>query len=340
MDDLDRLLAAAKAADPSLRIDYRDRIAAFGSEAVRRLEPWLLDERLCYFACVTIAKAADADSARSEAIDALARAQPRCPGALRPLLDGHLARLAPSRRPRPRAQGTEPTPAARRPSASEPLPPAVRRAVAEWVGEGKPGQPARAWHQALWRREFPGHRSWLDRQPQAIGRADIRQQCADAARDARGAERALVAVMTWGAIDFGYRCKWTRDMLGTTDAPGRLLAAATTLASDGPLAAYRRLHHTGDCHIDRLGESFLTKWLYFCQPEGQPVRALILDSYVNKWLGREANLAFSRGRGTEAGYGAYLRSMHAWASELGCEAEDVEVCIFRSEARRRDSGWS
>lgn len=339
MDDLDRLLAAAEAADLSSRIDYRDRIAAFGPEAVQRLEPWLLDERLCFFACLTIAKAADAHSARSEAVDALAHAQPRCSGALRPLLDGHLARLAPSRRPRPRAQGIQPTPAARRPIGPEPLPPAVRRAVAEWVDDGRPGQPARAWHQALWRREFPGHRSWLDRQPPVIGRADIRPLCADAARDARGAERALVAVMTWGAIDFGYRCKWTRDMLATPGAHGRLLAAATTLASEGPLAAYRRLHHTGDCHIDRLGESFLTKWLYFCQSGGKPVRALILDSYVTGWLGREAGLAFSRGRGTEWGYGAYVRSVHAWADELGCGPEDVELCIFRSEARRRDSGW-
>lgn len=39
MDDLDLLLAAAKAADGSSRMEYRDRIAAFGPEAVRRLEP-------------------------------------------------------------------------------------------------------------------------------------------------------------------------------------------------------------------------------------------------------------------------------------------------------------
>ncbi len=339
MDDLDLLLAAAKAADGSSRMEYRDRIAALGPEAVRRLEPWLLDERLCYFACLTIAKAAGADDARSEAVGALTRVRPRCPAALRPLLDEQLAKLA-RRRPRPHETGTEPTPVARRPSGSEPLPPAVRRDVAEWVDDGSPAQAARAWHQALWRREFPEHRSWLDRQPPAIGRADVRPLCVDAARDATGAERALVAVMTWGAIDFGYRCKWTRDMLATPDAHGRLIAAATTLASDGPLAAYRRLHHTGDCHIHRLGESFMTKWLFFCQPDGQPLRALILDSDVNAWLGREANLAFSRGRGTEAGYYAYLRSMHAWASELGCEAEDVELSIFRCEARRRHSGWS
>jgi hypothetical protein len=337
MDELDRLLAAAEAAGPSARIDYRDPIAALGPEAVRRLEPWLLDNRLCFFALVTIVRAAQAHGAQRVAADALARAQPRCPAALRPLLDGHLARLAPTRRPRQR-KASDPT--TLREAGLEPLPPALRAVVTQWVQDGRPAQPARAWHQALWRREVPAHRAWLDRQPRAIGRSDIRPLCRGAARDAGGAEQALVAMMTWGAIDFGYRCRWTRDMLATPRALDRLVAAARTLATDGPTAAYRRLHHTGDCHVDRLGQSFLTKWLYFCQPDGQAPRALILDSYVNDWLGREAGLAFSRGRGTAAGYDAYLRSMHAWAGELGCDAEHVELCIFREEATRGGSGWS
>jgi hypothetical protein len=146
-------------------------------------------------------------------------------------------------------------------------------------------------------------------------------------------------MMTWGAIDFGYRCKWTRDMLATPDVHDRLRSAASTLATAGPVAAYGRLHHTGDCHVDRLGESFLTKWLYFCQPDEAPVRALILDSYVNEWFGRECGLALSKGRGTAHDYGAYLAAMHRWANELGVTAEDVELCVFRDEARRRNSGW-
>jgi len=145
--------------------------------------------------------------------------------------------------------------------------------------------------------------------------------------------------MAWGAIDFGYRCEWTLDMLSTPDAGGRLLLAAQTLAQDGPIAAYRRLHHRGDCHINRLGESFATKFLHFCQPDGQPFRALILDSLVNQWFVENAGIAFSTGRGSAANYDTYLRAMHGWAEQLGCSAEDVEYSVFRKMATERGSGW-
>lgn len=188
-------------------------------------------------------------------------------------------------------------------------------------------------------REFGSQHRWLEQQPTRIGREHIRPLCRDAAATADDAERSLVAMMTWGAIDFGYRCKWTKDMLATTAVRDRLVDAARTLASAGPVAAYGRLHHTGDCHIDRLGEAFLTKWLYFCQPDGAPLRALILDSYVNEWFGRECALTLSRGRGSARDYGNYLAAMHRWGSQLGVSAEDVELCVFRDEARRRNGGW-
>jgi hypothetical protein len=53
VDNLDTLLREAAAADARVRIEFRDRIAAFGSEAIARLEPW---KRL-----VRIAKAAGRD---------------------------------------------------------------------------------------------------------------------------------------------------------------------------------------------------------------------------------------------------------------------------------------
>jgi hypothetical protein len=337
MDALDRLLARAAAADGLTRIEFRNDIAAFGDEAVRRLEPWLADPRLGTFAVLTIQRAGSDHGATTQALATLRRARPRCPDSVRGDLDSALGRLdgRPSRSSKLRAHRVH----ILHRNSPEPLPPSVKAVVAAWIAAGKPAQPARSWHQQQWLAAFPQYRDLLSNLPTKIDRAAIRPACADVTRDAIGAERALVAVMAWGAIDFGYRCKWTIDMLATPKAGERLLQAALTLAEQGPLAGYRRLYHTGDCHLTRLGESFASKFMYFCQPDGQSQRALILDSLVNEWLQRYAGLAFSSGRGSESGYASYILSMHAWAAELGCKPDEVEFCIFRAMAAERGSGW-
>lgn len=48
--ELDRLLADAAAAPPNTRIEFRDRIAAFGEQAISAVQPWLADRVLCRFA--------------------------------------------------------------------------------------------------------------------------------------------------------------------------------------------------------------------------------------------------------------------------------------------------
>lgn len=53
-----------------------------------------------------------------------------------------------------------------------------------------------------------------------------------------------------------------------------------------------------------------------------------------------AGLALSSDGWSERRYSAYLRRMHAWAAELGCAADDVELCIFRQTATDRDNQWS
>jgi hypothetical protein len=74
VDELDRLLGEAAAADPSTRIEFRDRIALFGSEAIVRLEPWLSDAHLGAFAVRTIEHAAAMPGAALTARAALLRA--------------------------------------------------------------------------------------------------------------------------------------------------------------------------------------------------------------------------------------------------------------------------
>jgi hypothetical protein len=74
VENLDQLLRDAAAADGMSRIEYRDRIAAFGVKAIARLEPWLADPRLAAFAVRTIERAAALADAAVQARAALERA--------------------------------------------------------------------------------------------------------------------------------------------------------------------------------------------------------------------------------------------------------------------------
>lgn len=111
MSTLDELLAAAAAADGMTRINFRDPKAAFGADAIHRLEPWLGDARLASFAVVTIERVA----AQPDQVDlsraSLRSARARCNETVRGDIDAALTRLGrPARVSSPRAS----TPAFRR----------------------------------------------------------------------------------------------------------------------------------------------------------------------------------------------------------------------------------
>lgn len=75
IESLDDLLVAAGEAPPESRIEFRDRIASYGREAIARLmnPAWVGDPKYAPFAVRTIAQAA-AYGAPQEAVDALRRA--------------------------------------------------------------------------------------------------------------------------------------------------------------------------------------------------------------------------------------------------------------------------
>jgi hypothetical protein len=91
VDDLDTLLREAAAAEGTTRIEFRDRIAAFGPEAIGRLEPWLSDPRLGAFAVRTIEHAATLTDCALAAKAALQRA--KASGPIRGDVEDALARL-------------------------------------------------------------------------------------------------------------------------------------------------------------------------------------------------------------------------------------------------------
>lgn len=337
MDRLDDLLRRAKAADGLTRIELRDPIAAYGVDAVRGLESWLADPRLAPFAVRTIERAGAQPGVAASARAALRRQRTGCSKSALGDIDAALARLGRTtttdRLSRRRAEA--------RPGAS----PATARLVLEniiqrWRSAGSPPQAGIEWPVSRWLAAMPEQADLFRSLPNPLGRTALRRVCTDALGDARSAKRALVAVMVWGHGDNGYaQDRTTKILSNASQAADKLLAVARTLATDGALAAYRRLGDGLDCRLGRLGPAFGTKYLYFCQPEGQELMALIHDKTVSEWIASHAGLTLSSEQWSVPTYRAYLRQMHDWAADLSCQPDDVELGIFRAMAKVRGSQW-
>lgn len=221
------------------------------------------------------------------------------------------------------------------------VPPSLRQLVRRWRLDGRPTQPAIKWPRQSWIDAFPRHKAMLRALPDHLDRRDVRASCEGAASSARSAETALIVTMAWGYARNGYGPVRARDALSTTPgATRRLAAAASTLAEQGPVAAYQRLARANDCRVANLGPAFGTKFLYFCQRPNQRVTALVLDSLVSEWLAREAGLDATSKRWSTSAYSRYLEHMHAWAESLDCQPDELEYCIFRTMSRERGNQWA
>lgn len=329
MDELEDLLKRAAAADGPTRIVFRDRIAAFGPLAVERLAPWLDDARLGAFAVVTIEHAAQhgaVKQARAALKGALAHAfEPIASDILAAL--GRLGAYLSARASHTAiGQNYVPTPST---ALAE-----LRELVASWSAEGRPQQPGVPWPREGWLQGFfPAHHYMLESTlPDRLDRAAVRAIGAHAAADASSAEAAFITVRAWGDSANGYGPYRTYEILKIADATDALLSVARTLRDENALAAYRRLADGGDCRLVGLGVSFGTKYLYFCQPDGQGRRALIQDRLMSRWLREHAGRRLGSDAWREQQYAAYLEQMHVWAAELGCAPDELEMLIFRSMA--------
>lgn len=199
----------------------------------------------------------------------------------------------------------------------------------DWRADGSPRQKGIEWHRRDWLADYPAHSDLFEEMPVLLDRAAVQAACADAGADGPAAERAFFAVMAWGFGNRGYGRHRVREILANTPAPReRLLGVARTLASEGPLAAYRRLAGEGDCRLAGLGPAFGTKYLYFCQPPMANPTALIHDENVSDWFTRHASLDLGCARWSDATYGGYLALMAEWAAKLDCRPDDLELRIF------------
>lgn len=244
---------------------------------------------------------------------------------------------------RPRA--TEPATTARvhhrqaRPrSAPIPVPPALQDLFKRWDAKGRPLQGAMVWPRKRYEDMLPDHLSVLDSVPDCLDRDRLRALGARAHESEELAVIALTAIVVWGKGNGGLGPFHLHAMLtGRPDAAARIYATAMTLHADGPIAAYRRLD--GDCALDRLGTSFGTKFLAFCQPAGQEPVALIHDGLVRKWLGENGRPDLMAAYYSVSTYEAYLVQMAAWAASLGTEPEVVEYLVFEEMSRRKGNQW-
>jgi hypothetical protein len=219
-------------------------------------------------------------------------------------------------------------------------PDAVKALIDTWRAGGMALQPPTIWPRQRWLQSLPGYADTLNSLPDALDREAVRYACRDATRDGSSATAAFVAVMVWGFGLVGFGSYRTGRALATPGAPERLLSAVRTLADEGPLAAYRRLGRTDDCKLEGLGPAFATKYLYFCQPRPVRTTALILDDLVAFWLDCNVTFRLDAVPWSARTYRRYLDQMHAWADELDCASDDLEQCMFQTEATRRGGQWA
>lgn len=219
-----------------------------------------------------------------------------------------------------------------------PVPPALQDLFERWDARRGPVQGAMLWPRERYEVMLPDHLTVLDSVPDCLDRNRLRALGARAHESQELAVVALAAIVVWGKGNGGLGPFHLHAMLtGRPDAAARIHATAMTLHADGPVAAYRRLG--GDCALERLGTSFGTKFLAFCQPAGQEPIALIHDDLVREWLGENGRPDLMAAYYSVTTYEAYLVQMAAWAASLGTEPEVVEYLVFEEMSRRKGNQW-
>ena len=227
---------------------------------------------------------------------------------------------------------------ARSRSAPIAIPPALQNLFERWDARGRPVQGAMLWPRKRYEDMLPDHLSVLDSVPNCLDRDRLRALGARAHESEELAVIALAAIVVWGKGNGGLGPFHLQAMLTRRpNATARVHATALTLHADGPVAAYRRLG--GDCALERLGTSFGTKFLAFCQPAGQKPVALIHDDLVREWLGENGRPDLMAAYYSVSTYEAYLVQMAAWAASLGTEPEVVEYVVFEELSRRKGNQW-
>lgn len=194
-----------------------------------------------------------------------------------------------------------------------------------------------------WLKHMPHNdtlRSMLQQFPREISRGDLGELANQAKKHptVTSAHELFVGTMLWGYGPVGYGPYRVSKMLRSSDSNRVLLRALEKILAGDIRAAY------SEFQLQMCGSAFFTKHFYFAGlAAGHHPRPLIFDSVVanalESWLhvdiSRLAKVARSAsGRVTAVsrwpeGYECYLRTMGAWAGELGCRPDSVELFLFQ-----------
>lgn len=172
-----------------------------------------------------------------------------------------------------------------------------------------------------------------DRGYHTITRADL----LDAA-NGHGLPEALLAGYVWGtgkwAFLVGRRARVFRDN-DTERVVDSLQSVAEMLRRDDTTEAYSVMLRGGPHHLQHLGPSFFTKFLYAADASsGRPGRALILDQFVAVTLKAVDGWDISRyGPWGPSTYARWIDHAHGVAAAEGVRADAVEMAYF-NEGRK------
>lgn len=184
---------------------------------------------------------------------------------------------------------------------------------------------------------------WQSPLPATVSRATV---AALGGNTATSADRQLLFLVTmaWGKN----KARWPRveafsRVVSHPRFESALEASAAFVRAGLPAAAYDAWFAFG---MGGIREAFVTKWLYACGCAGLPagcLRPLVLDSQAWKSLtalGWTSWCASGYDWRSHPGavYGAYLRSLHDWASVLGSrnvpvDAEALELFLYRQRGQ-------
>lgn len=220
------------------------------------------------------------------------------------------------------------------------VPGPIRQVVDAWRAAGSPSQEGIEWPRERWLAAFPSHAATFTRAP-GPPRSHRRPPCLRPSSSQL--ERCRTRFPRGHGVGYGrvgpgpYRV--LRVLAAAPAAGAQLQAAANSAVHGRPVEAYGCLGDHGAARLPHLGSAFGTKFLYFCSPIG-PRPALILDRLVARWLRENVGLAFNELRWSTSSYARYLEAMFGWADELGLAADELELCIFSTQARVGESQWA
>lgn len=192
-----------------------------------------------------------------------------------------------------------------------------------------------------WSRKFPESPAvsrLVQAHPDYVTRADLAKlgdRCREA--DSEAQEELFFATMMWGYGAIGGRSYLNASKAVNDGRLGvALKAAAEALTSHDTAAAYIAL--SSPSHVAGYDEGFFTKYLYFVSVGDRTwtqlaMRPLILDSRVLDSLAFLADvLGADWNRITKTAslrrYQRYCATLAAWAEELGCRPDQVELYLF------------